>query len=56
MTETTYASASERFNYLARRHLNGIDGGQHGVVSTALRHFVRLNFPHARREAHNTQA
>ena len=25
--------------YFARWRLNGIDGGQHGVVSTALRHF-----------------
>ena len=34
------SAQSERFNYLARRHVNGIDGGQHGVVSTALRHFA----------------
>ena len=40
VTEMTCASASVRFNYLARRHVNGIDGGQHGVVSTALRHFA----------------
>ena len=40
VTETTCASASERFNYLACRHVNGIDGGQHGVVSTVLCHFA----------------
>ena len=40
VTETTCASASERINYLPRRHVNGIDGGQHGVVLTALRHFA----------------
>ena len=36
VTEMTCASASERFNYLARRH----DRGQHGVISTALRLFA----------------
>ena len=40
VTETTCASASERFNYLACRHVNGIDGWQHGVVLTALRLFT----------------
>ena len=52
--ETTFASASEWFSYLAcRPAMNGIVGGQHG--STALRHFVRSNFSRFRREAHEKQ-
>ena len=49
--ETTFASASEQFSYLAcRPDMNGIVEGQHG--STTIRHFVQSNFPRARREAH----
>ena len=56
VTETTCASVVERFSYLACRPVNGIGGGQHSVVSIVLLHFVRSNFPRARREAHGTQA
>ena len=44
MTETTCASAPERFSYLARRPVNRIGGGQHGVVLTVLHHFTQLTF------------
>ena len=40
VTETICKSASERFNYLAHRHVNRIDGGQHGVVLIALCRFA----------------
>ena len=51
--KTTCVSAPEQ---LARWPVNRIGEGQHGVVSTALCHFIRSNFPRARREAHDTQA
>ena len=54
VTETICVSASERFSYLAcHPTMNQIAGEQHG--STTLRHFIRSNFPHARREAHDMQ-
>ena len=57
VAETTCASASERFNYLAHQHVDGVDGGQHvlssptrgrgggqhGVVSTALCQFFTIS-------------
>ena len=54
VTETTCASASERFGYLAcHPAVNGIVGEQHS--STVLCHFVWSKFPCARREANDTQ-
>ena len=43
-------------NYFARWPVNRIGRGQHGVVSTTLRHFVWLNLPRAQREAHDAHA
>jgi len=52
--EMNFASASERFSYLAcRPTMNGIVGRQH--CSTTLHHFVQSNFSRSRREAHEKQ-
>ena len=44
-------SAPEQFTSLADRAVNGIGGGQHGIVSTAI-----SSFPHAQRKAHDAHA
>ena len=53
-SDRRWLACQHQWLVLARWRVNGIGGRQHGVVSTALCHFIRSNFACARHEAQNT--